>query len=396
MNKKTISAKPQAASKSAPFTLGQGLKKTTATSADNRAEIEKTVSDILGDILDKKLGEIEKRISATVGDGKVETSTPEFAQNEFTPAEAIPAYYKKSKDGRRSVVFDREVWECDGEYHYEPDKKAIEFIMHDAEEIASEINNIDAKKISNVIQLLDAHRWQGKKRGGLFRRMITDLINFPRMAIVGEPTSTTTLKDTVRVLCPIEIKIGALQLFEGPTSVDEEVELDKKARAPFDAILSAARVHLENAEASFPLAKKELHAVRDELQELAEILLSRDDCAAASCAAKASIDAARFARRALQDYGPHDEMDEEYKRLEKVVAEIQKQDKEAGRPKKRVKSLAKKMLEEHPEKYPAISAEVKKYGQKYYDTVRVKISRVKNHGSIRSHPSASRKRLRHH
>lgn len=322
MNKQKISAKPREASKAPLSPRGKASKKTTATSADNRAEIAKTVSDILGDILDKKLGEIEKRIDARIekavsdilgnildkkldeikecinaklDEVKVETPLP------FSPGEAIPAYYKKLKDGSRQIIFDEAEWESGDEEYYEPDECIIGHDMCDTNGTAEEIDRLDPKKIGDLINFL--------KRGGLFLRTTMDLLNYPRLAIKGDmPYSTATLENgRIKEHYSLDIKIGALQLFKTTRGEDEETRIDAEARAPFDKLLSAAMQYIKNAEKEFPLVKGELHTARDNLQTLSELLAQcvgipgSDDCYEVSDAAKKAIEAARIARIKLED-----------------------------------------------------------------------------------------------
>lgn len=285
MNKKTISAKPRAASNAPLSPRGKASKNQTAKKPGDANDLAK----MLEAILDKKLGEIEKRIGESI-EKAVDDITFEIAfandaerrahdGTSLVPLEAIPAIYKEATPWPH-LVFNREAWpNCT----CEPDKACIVQQMQDAENCALGIGNRAPDKIGDVMDFLDA-----EENGHFRKNIVKRLLYFPRIAIDGEG-----------------VRIGALQLFERPTNANEDAALDQKARAPFDQILAAARGYLEKAEAQFPQVKEKLHTVRDKLQELADALGVCSgvpgDCKEASDAAKAAISAAREARQAIED-----------------------------------------------------------------------------------------------
>ena len=290
MNEKKISAKPRAASKAPLSPRGKASKKTTATSADNCAEIEKTVSDILGAILDKKLGEIEKRIDARIekavsditfeiafaADGIRRT----FEGTSLIPLPAIPATYDETTSPPR-LVFNNEAWpDCT----QGPEESYIKSQMDAANSCAGEIK-ARACNVKNIIEFLDT------RNNGYFRKNIIEcLLYFPRIAIDGE-----------------DVKIGALQFFKAPKGEEDEARIDEQARAPFDALLAAAMRYIENSEAEFQGARAELRAVRDQLKTFSDTLENCTgtpgvDCKEASVAAAAAIEAARKARRRIATF----------------------------------------------------------------------------------------------
>lgn len=89
---------------------------------------------------------------------------------------------------------------------------------------------------------------------------------------------------------------------------------------------------------------------------------------------------------------PRDKIEMEYLQLAKEVTTIQKQRKHNQETKRSDEYLAKRIMEEHPEKYAAILARVKKFGPGYYETIRENISSVKNHGCTRARRTAGQKR----
>lgn len=284
MSKKTISAKPREASKAPLSPRGKAPQKKTATKPVD----VNTLAEMLEAMLDKKLGEIEKRISErlakAVDDITFEIAFANDAERRthdgtsLIPLEAFPATYKEATP-RPCLTFNDEAWTSRA---LEPDKAYIKSQMKDAEDCAREIGNRDPEKIGDVLRFLDA------KENGHFRTNIVErLLYFPRIVIDGE-----------------DVRIGALQLFEKPTNDDEEAALDQKARAPFDQILDTTREYLEKAGVQFPEEKEKLHTVRDKLQELAEALEACSgvpgECKKSSDAAKAAISAAREARRAIE------------------------------------------------------------------------------------------------
>ena len=99
-----------------------------------------------------------------------------------------------------------------------------------------------------------------------------------------------------------------------------------------------------------------------------------------------------FADMAFHEIPETDEENEEYKRLNKEITERQEQDKTNHHPKKSVEVLAETIIKNDPEKYPTISAAVKKHGN--YSTIRTNLSRVKNHGTIKQHASGKRARAK--
>ena len=292
MNKQKISAKPREASKAPLSPRGKASKKTTTTSADNRAEIEKTVSDILGDILDKKLGEIEKRIDARIekavsditfeiafaADGIKRT----FEGTSLIPLPAIPATCDETTSPPR-LVFNNEAWpDCT----QGPEESYIKSQMDAANSCAGEIK-ARACNVKNIIEFLDT------RNNGYFRKNIIErLLYFPRIAIDGE-----------------DVKIGALQFFKAPKGEEDEARIDEKARAPFDALRAAAMRYIENSEAEFQEAREELRAVRNKLETFSDTLEHCTgthglDCKEASVAAAAAIEAARKARRRIETSNP--------------------------------------------------------------------------------------------
>lgn len=285
MNKKTISAKPRAASKAPLSPRGKASKNQTAKKPGDANDLAK----MLEATLDKKLGEIEKRINEriakAVDDIKFRIDYAETVRlfehdgTSLLPSEAIPATYQEATPWPY-IVFDRSVPTNDPD---EPDKAYIEQQMQGTENCAREIGNRAPDKIGDILDFLDVGE------SGHFRNKIVErLLNFPRIIIDSE-----------------DVKIGALQLFKRPTNADKEAALDQKARAPFDQILDTTRAYLEKAGAQFPEAKKKLHAVHDKLQELAEALEACSgvpgECKESSEAAKAAISAAREARQAIED-----------------------------------------------------------------------------------------------
>ena len=292
MNEKKISANPRAASKAPLSPRGKAAKKTTATSADNRAEIEKTVSDILGDILDKKFDEIEKRINERI-EKAVSDITFEIAfavdgiqrvleGTSLIPLPAIPAKYDEMTSPPR-LVFDNEAWpDCTGE----PEESYIKSQMAAANSCAKEIK-ARACNVKNVIEFLDT------RNDGYFRKNIIErLLHFPRIAIDGE-----------------DVKIGALQFFNAPKDEEDEARIDEKARAPFDALRAETMRYIEKSEAEFQQARAELRAVRDRLETFSDTLENCTgthglDCKEASVAAAAAIEAARKARRRIETSNP--------------------------------------------------------------------------------------------
>jgi hypothetical protein len=297
MNKKTISAKPRAASKAPLSPRGKASKNQTAKKPGDANDLAK----MLEATLDKKLGEIEKRINEriakAVDDIKFRIDYAETVRlfehdgTSLLPSEAIPATNQEATPWPY-IVFDRSVPTNDPD---EPDKAYIEQQMQGAENCAREIGNRAPDKIGDILDFLDVGE------SGHFRNKIVErLLNFPRIIIDSE-----------------DVKIGALQLFERPTNADEEAALDQKARAPFDKILAAASGYLEKAEAEFSKGKikvefskviEKFHTTRDTLRALAEALGvcsgKPGERKEASDVAKAVINAAREARRALQDSVP--------------------------------------------------------------------------------------------
>ena len=371
MNKKTISAKPRAASKAPLSPRGKASKNQTAKMPGDANDIAK----MLEAMLDKKLGEIEKRIGERI-EKAVDDITFEIAfandaerrahdGTSFLPIAAIPAIYKEATPWPR-LIFNREAWpNCT----CTPDKAYIMQQMQDAENCALEIGNRAPNILGDALDFLNAGQ------NGHFRTNIVErLLHFPRIAIDGE-----------------DVKIGALQLFEGPINANEDAALNQKARAPFDKILAATGGYLEKAEAQFPQTKEKLHAVRDKLQELAAAL---GVCSGvpgerkeASDAAKAAISAAREARRALQDYGPNGEIDEEYRQLRKEVDNEQKAaDKNKNAP--TVVDLAVKILRTRANDFPHAAALVK---EKSLKTLGTYLSRIKNHDTVKPSGKAIRK-----
>jgi len=325
MNKKTISAKPRAASKAPLSPRGKASKNQTAKMPGDANDIAK----MLEEMLDKKLGEIEKRIGERI-EKAVDDITFEIAfandaerrahdGTSLVPLVAIPAICNEAPPWP-CLVFNREAW-TNGVR--EPDKASIVQQMQDAENCAHKIGNRAPNIIGDALDFLDAGE------NGHFRKdIVIRLLHFPRIAIDREG-----------------VMIGALQIFERPANAGEEAALNQKARAPFDKILAATGGYLEKAEAKFPQIKEKLHAVRDKLQELADALGVCSgvpgDCKEASDAAKAAISAAREARRALQDYFPIIRFAEELARrmgdhdndkcaVETLIAEILEEDEYAG------------------------------------------------------------------
>lgn len=286
MNKQKISAKPREASKAPLSPRGKASKKTTATSADNRAEIEKTVSDILGDILDKKLAQLREALAFDADYSLLEADEiTNGSKTAFRAAEAVPAIYDQSEDLPHLVL------QPGVENHIlggicrdmEDFKDYCENAAKSAKDFAERISN-RGTELGEVIEFLNT------KDGGLFRREIVDqLLLFPRIVVEGE-----------------EVRIGGLQLYANPPPGNqrEEDALAAKARAPFDALIHYTRQYIALAANRYTTASANLLAVITHLDDLAEALgiFRGGRSEAIVAAARNAVNAAKLAQITLESY----------------------------------------------------------------------------------------------
>ena len=280
MNKQKISAKPREASKAPLSPRGKASKKTTTTSAENRAEIKKTISDIL----DKKLAQLREALTFDADYSLLEADEiTNGSKTAFRAAEAVPVIYDQSEDLPHLVL------QPGVEKHIlggicrdvEDFKDYCENAAKSAKDFAERISN-RGTELGEIIEFLNT------KDGGLFRREIVDrLLRFPRIVVEGE-----------------EVRIGGLQLYANPPPGNqrEEDALAAKARAPFDALVHYTRQYIALAANRYTTASANLLAVITHLDDLAEALgiFCGGRSEAIVAAARNAVNAAKLAQITLE------------------------------------------------------------------------------------------------